>query len=86
MIYKFIESRGRTHDDLYEYEFQTSNPNEYWLLAYCTTIKSWFAELYENYNGEPPFDLSRDATNEEVVCLLESMPVNALPVEVFYHA
>lgn len=86
MTLKFIESRGRTHNDLYDYEFQTDNPSEYWLLSYCTTVKDWFGSLYEDYEGSREFDFSRDATTEEVMRLLEAMPITALPVEAFYNA
>lgn len=74
--------REREHRDLYDYEFHTDNPHEYWLLSYCTTSQKWFADLYEAIYKDGMFD-SLESDNNKVPELLEAMPIEALPVEVF---
>jgi hypothetical protein len=69
-----------------DFEFHTDDPNRYWVLTYIGDENLWYAFERTADRDDGWFDNEREATKEEVAMLLEAMPVNKLPVGVFYHA
>ena len=66
-----------------DYDIDTDDPLEYWRLTYVIDAKKWYGVCSRaKFNGDA-FEEQREATPEEVSKMLESMPVNQLPVEVF---
>lgn len=69
-----------------DYDINTDNPNVYYSLTYDRDLRGWYAIRREAENDEDPFEDNEILlTKEELAAMLETMPVEALPVEVFYN-
>jgi len=80
--YSFAGRAGE-YPPFVDYDINTDNPNLYYVLTYITNRRYWYALKREAINDEGMFDDGGLASKEEIAKMLETMPVSALPVEVF---
>lgn len=78
---------GRVHDShgYVDFDINTDTPTEYWVLSYDRETREWYANQKVAVDEHAPFEEGETATPQEVSQMLETMPVNALPVEAFYN-
>ena len=62
-----------------DFDINTDNPNEYWVLSYDEDRHHWYAIQRIAKDDEAPFDEGRAATRIEISQMLATMPVNQLP-------
>lgn len=76
--YKFA---GRVQDwaDYVDFDINTDNPNEYWVLSYNHASCHWYATQHISETDDGPFEEGRNATQQEIAQMLATMPVNQLP-------
>jgi hypothetical protein len=76
---------GRAHQyyPYIDFDIMTDDKNEHWRLTYIENENRWYGVMRVAPNDEAEFDDGREATREEVAAMLETMPIEALPVEVF---
>jgi len=79
----YFEKRAYNWFPYIDYYITTDDPNVYYVLTYRTDIKYWSALRREACGDNTPFDDAGEALREDVLKMLETMPVSALPVEVF---
>ena len=72
---------GCVHDShgYIDFDINTDNPNEYWVLSYDREARCWYANQRVAGDDEGPFEEGRYATQHEIAKMLETMPVNQLP-------
>jgi len=82
--YRFAGLSNR-FDNYHDYDFNTDNPNEYWVLTYVEGKRRWYAMSHISDDNQSMFEEGREGTREEIAKLLEAMPVNALPAEAYLY-
>lgn len=78
MKYSFA-GRVRDSHGYIDFDINTDNPNEYWVLSYDREARCWYANQRVAGDDEGPFEEGRTATNQEVSDMLATMPINELP-------
>lgn len=78
MKYSFA-GRIQNWADYIDFDINTDNPNEYWVLSYDYYGHYWYATQHISETDDGPFEEGRHATNQEVSDMLATMPINELP-------
>jgi len=79
----YFAGRAQEYAPFIDYDIITDDPNVYYVLTYRTDIKYWYALRREARDDDSPFDDAGEALREDVLKMLETMPVSALPAEIF---
>jgi len=79
------QSRRSNSTEFYvDYDINTNDFNHYYVLSFDREKRWWYAFERVANNGDAWFDTEEiDLTKEQLAAMLETMPVSALPVEVF---
>jgi len=79
----YFAGRAGEYPPFVDYDINTDNPNVYYVLTFSQNGNRWYALKREAPDEEGEFENKELASKQEIAKMLETMPVSALPVEVF---
>jgi hypothetical protein len=76
--YRFA-GRVQVWEEYVDFDINTDNPNEYWVLSYDNALCCWYATQHISETDDGPFEEGGTASPQEIAQMLATMPVNLLP-------